>query len=126
MDLHGLPGGFLDNAVRALKTTTDYYYPWVEPAIFTVFAFVNSLRIFAYMPQVLKVLRDQHGARAISDTTWTLFLASNVTTCLYAVFSLGDAIMAMLFAGNACACVAILGATYYKRRAYRRTVTPAE
>ena len=123
MDLPGVLGGFLDDKVIELKATAMIYYPWMEPTVLAAFAFINSIRIFAYVPQVLKAARDKNGAKAISDATWLLFLASHVTTILYALFSLGDAVMAIIFTGNAVACIGILGVTAYKRRQYRRAMT---
>jgi uncharacterized membrane protein HdeD (DUF308 family) len=84
--------------------------------------------VLAYLPQLLKTVRDTNGATAISFTTWGLFLASHVTTVLYALICLGDPLMALIFLGNALACSAILIATHLKRRSYRRALesSPAE
>jgi len=42
-----------------------------------VFTACNTARVFAYLPQIMKISRDTQGAAAISYTTWTLFGASN-------------------------------------------------
>lgn len=82
---------------------------------FTAFATANALRLFAYLPQIAVLARDTEGARAISCTTWGLFLTSNVTTVAYAVLALDDWQMAAFFGANAACCVAILGLTISKR-----------
>jgi hypothetical protein len=35
-----------------------------------VFTFCNGLRFVAYVPQIIKAVRDQTGAEAISVGTW--------------------------------------------------------
>lgn len=114
-----LAGPFIE-PVAAMRAYAEADHPWVEAVVLWTFASVNSVRIFAYIPQILKAARDRHGAVAISTATWGLFLASHLTTILYAVLVLGDAVMALVFFGNALACAAILGVTAVKRRAHRR------
>ena len=111
-----------------LKAYVEANHRGMQTAVLSVFAGVNSMRILAYVLQFLKAVKDTNGASAISFATWGLFLASNITTILYALICLGDPLMALIFLGNAFACSAILVATYLKRRSYRRSFapTPAE
>lgn len=88
---------------------------WVALA----FATCNAVRVFAYVPQIMAIYRDDTGAEAISCTTWWLFTVSNVTTLVYAIVVLGDTGMALLFALNTAGCAAILMFTAYKRRQVR-------
>ncbi|MDG4595347.1 MAG: hypothetical protein P9F75_06590 [Candidatus Contendobacter sp.] len=91
---------------------------WFRGAVLGAFTLVNSLRILAYVPQMLTAARDANGASGVSYTTWSLFLVSHLTTIAYAAVYLGDAIMAFIFFGNALACLAVIAITFAKRRQY--------
>lgn len=115
----------LSDLLLALKDygiSTKFYfsanYEWLRTAVFGAFTFVNSLRILAYIPQLLTAARDVNGASGISYATWTLFLMSHLTTIAYAIIYLGDFIMALIFLGNGLACLAIIAITFVKRRRY--------
>jgi hypothetical protein len=45
---------------------------------------------------------------------------SHLTTVAYSVACLGDLVMAVIFFGNALACLAIVAATVLTRRRYRK------
>ena len=81
----------------------------------TIFAACNSVRIIAYVPQIVRVGRDTNGATAISYTTWALFAVSHLSTVAYALIVVSDPRLAVVFAGNAACCVVILILTAYKR-----------
>jgi hypothetical protein len=85
-----------------------------ELALFA-FTACNTLRVVAYLPQILKIARDSGGASAISYSTWALFGASHVSTVAYAVATLHDWRLAFIFTANAAACGAIVALTLYKR-----------
>lgn len=106
----------LSDAVELFKKDIEIQHDWVPILVFTLFTFMNSIRIFAYVPQLLKVTEDTNGASAISYSTWTLFFLSHLTTVAFAIFYVGDLVMALIFSGNALACFAILLATFVKRR----------
>lgn len=106
--------------VVELKFFFDANHQWAQAGVLWVFATLNSVRIIAYVPQVMKAARDKNGAAAVSLITWGLFFASHVTTVLYALICLGDLLMGLLFIGNAIACLAIFATTVFKRRAHRR------
>jgi hypothetical protein len=86
----------------------------------TVFTACNSLRVIAYLPQILQVGRDANGATAISRTTWALFAASHQSTVAYAMVVADDWRMAAVFGANTACCLAILGLTTYKRTRHIR------
>ena len=119
--------GALDWA-ETLRTYVDLNHKWLQTAVLSAFAALNSVRVLAYVPQFFKAVRDTNGASAISRTTWGLFLASHVTTVFYALICIGDPLMALIFTGNAFACSAILIAAHLKRRGHRRLLgsPPAE
>lgn len=103
------------------NTQTGYFGGGSErfqSAVLAAFMAVNSLRVLAYVPQMLAAARDAHGASGISYATWILFLVSHLTTILYALVCLGDGVMAWVFFGNALACAAIIAITFFKRRRY--------
>ena len=106
----------LNDSVEVFKKQIEIQHDWVPTVAFTLFTFMNSIRIFAYVPQLLKVTEDRNGASAISYSTWTLFFLSHITTVAFAIFYVGDLVMALIFSGNALACFAILLATFIKRR----------
>ena len=92
----------------------------VEEITMALFAACNSVRVVAYVPQILKAANDKNGASSISCTTWTLFLIAHVSTVAYALINRADWGLAACFAGNAVCCVAILAVAYWKRRNHAR------
>jgi len=80
-----------------------------------LFTAMNSVRLLAYVPQILRVARDCRGAEAISCWTWVMFALSHLTTVAYAILAVGDSQLAAIFAANMLACLLILGMTAYKR-----------
>jgi voltage-gated potassium channel Kch len=81
-----------------------------------LFACFNSVRILAYVPQIIRIARDRDGARAISYGTWLSFALSHLSTVGYALFVVSDVRMAAIFGANTVACLAILILTIHKRR----------
>lgn len=87
---------------------------------FYLFSFFNGLRVFSYLPQIVRVMRDTQGAVAISYSTWGLWTAANASTALYAAVSLHDATLAQINALNALFCLVVVGLTMMKRHQLRR------
>src|SRR5438128_641154 len=86
----------------------------------TAFALLNAGRAVAYLPQMMRVYRDPHGAAAVSVVTWVLFAAANVATVCYALTVSQDYVVAIVFALNAIGCLAIVGLTAFKRLCFTR------
>jgi len=105
----------LDQPFAMLRITAPAQLPWREPVIIVAFATVNFIRIFAYIPQIVKAAKGQTGVAAISSATRGLFLASHLTTIFYAIFVLSNAVMAIVFLGNAFACSVIVAVTVLRR-----------
>jgi hypothetical protein len=83
------------------------------------FTICNSIRVFAYVPQITKAATDEGGAQAISFTTWVLFLISNATAMAYALVNQSDWMMASMFMANAFGCTAIIAVGAWKRTRHR-------
>jgi hypothetical protein len=90
----------------------------------TLLAFTacNSLRVLAYLPQIWKAATDKDGAKAISFSTWSLFLVSHLTTAAYATVNRDDLNLAWMFLINAVGCAAILGAAAFRRLHHKRSL----
>jgi hypothetical protein len=86
----------------------------VELAI-TIFSISNCVRVVAYVPQILQVIRDREGATAVSCMTWLLFSLSHLSTVVYALLVIGDWRMAVIFLANLLCCLTIISLTVYKR-----------
>jgi uncharacterized protein with PQ loop repeat len=89
-------------------------------AALLVFTACNTARVFAYLPQIVKIGRDMQGAGAISYTTWSLFGLSHLSTVAYAILVVDDWRMAAVFAANTLCCALIVGLTAWKRAAFAR------
>jgi len=83
------------------------------------FTLCNIFRVVAYLPQILKAATDESGARAISSTTWGLFLISHLSTAAYALVNQGDWGMASIFLANAAGCAVILLVAAWRRALLR-------
>ena len=122
-------GGFYDHLLHRLLqlcAARKVPYLWggsamtVADIAMLAFTACNSVRVFAYAPQIAAIACDKSGARAISCTTWGLFAVSHLSTVGYAVLIAVDQRMAMIFAANAACCAAIVVLTLFKRRAVAR------
>jgi predicted MFS family arabinose efflux permease len=83
---------------------------------FYLFTGFNALRLVSYVPQIWRVARDTNGASAISYWTWSLWIAANASTGLYAFTNLGDLVLTATNAINALCCATVIVLTAYKRR----------
>jgi hypothetical protein len=92
----------------------------LEEITLGAFAVCNSLRVFAYIPQIRKAATDENGASAVSCTTWTLFLVAHLSTVAYAIVNRSDWGLAACFAVNAVCCFAIVAVACCKRRRHAR------
>lgn len=76
--------------------------------VLLLFTVCNGIRIFAYIPQIITLIRDPSGAESSSCATWMLFTVANVSTILYAIHVARDGQMALLFAVNTACCAVIV------------------
>jgi uncharacterized protein with PQ loop repeat len=81
----------------------------------TAFALLNGGRVIAYMPQMICVYRDRHGAAAVSLSTWIFFTAANAATASYALTVASDLVVAGVFALNALCCLIITALIVVRR-----------
>src|SRR5882724_12282875 len=80
----------------------------VAECAMAAFALLNSGRALAYVPQIVRVYRDQNGAAAVSLITWAMFASSNLATAVYAHAVYSDAL-------NTLACLLVVVLTAMKR-----------
>ena len=88
----------------------------LEEVTLALFAVCNSLRVFAYLPQIHKAATCRNGASSVSSATWGLFFFAHISTVAYALVNRSDWQMAALFAGNAFCCVIIIAVAWWKHR----------
>jgi hypothetical protein len=91
-----------------MSTTTEI--------VIAAFAVTNGLRVVAYLPQILRLARDDSGAAAVSCCTWFLFLVSHISTAAYAALILNEPWMTVVFTANAVCSAAIVALTMLRRR----------
>jgi len=58
-----------------------------EVTLVVFFYLFNALRIGAYLPQIIRVASDTEGAKAISSTTWSVWIGASGSTAANAVSS---------------------------------------
>jgi hypothetical protein len=87
-------------------------------AISFAFGLFNLLRLTSYLPQIVAVARDRHGAHAISLTCWTVWIGANGTTALYSWVKLADVALASISAFNTACCLIVFCVAGYKRIAF--------
>lgn len=79
-----------------------------------LFATCNMLRIAAYFPQMLKLVRYPAAAASFSHLTWALFAAANLSTAVYAGVVLGDAALGLVSAFSALCCCTLIGLAIWR------------
>ena len=86
----------------------------------TMLAFTacNSLRVFAYAPQIVSVIRDSKGCSSISYATWGMFFIAHASAVAYALVNVDDRHMALIFTSSALCCLTILIVSISKRWRY--------
>jgi predicted MFS family arabinose efflux permease len=79
----------------------------------------NTIRCFAYFPQLVRVMRDRDGAAAVSCCTWLMFTLANASTAIYAGLVLRDRGMTAIFLVSTLCSFAIVAATLLRRRLHQ-------
>lgn len=72
----------------------------------------TTFRIAAHMPQLLAVVRDTSGARAISVGSWVMFAIANLSNAVYALVIADDWLMfgINLLSTASCAAIGVVAA----------------
>ena len=95
------------------------YLPEITLVLFSIF---NILRLGSYLPQIVRVATDNEGAKAISYSTWSLWIGANASTAAYAVVNIADMTLFIVSAMNAIGCALVVGLTALKRRQHARAL----
>ena len=88
----------------------------LQHAIVVAYAVISALRLVFYVPQIAAVVKDAHGAQAISLPTWYFWCLSHAFTALYALTISSDLLMAGITWANAIGCLSIATLTQLRRR----------
>jgi hypothetical protein len=89
------------------------HLPEITLALFSIF---NVLRVGSYLPQIVRVATDTDGAKAISYSTWCLWIGANGSTAAYAIVNIADWTLFAISFVNAVGCAVVVGLTMWKRR----------
>lgn len=81
-----------------------------------LFASCNVMRIAAYVPQMLMLLRHPTAAASFSHPTWALFAMANASTALCAGWTIGDVTLCVFHAFSALCCGVLMALAVYRRR----------
>src|SRR5262245_35112510 len=95
------------------------YLPEITLALFSVF---NILRLGSYLPQIMRVATDNEGAKAISYSTWGLWIGATASTAAYTAVNISDMTLFFVSAMNALGCALVVGLTALKRHQHARTL----
>ena len=74
-------------------------------AAWLAFAVLSGLRIFSYVPQIVRIAKDCNGASAISYPTWLLWTGANASTATYAATNLNDIWLAFVSSVYGLCCI---------------------
>ena len=99
------------------------YLPEITLALFSIF---NILRLGSYLPQIVRVAMDEEGAKAISYSTWGLWIGANASTAGYAAVNIADMTLFIVSAMNAIGCAVVVGLTAFKRHRLSRAARVTE
>jgi hypothetical protein len=89
--------------------------PEITLALFSLF---NVLRLGSYLPQIARLASDTEGAKAISYSTWSVWIGANGSTAAYAVVNITDWTLFAVSAVNALGCAAVVLLTMWKRHQF--------
>jgi len=92
--------------------------PDITLALFSLF---NILRLGSYLPQIIRVAAEDEGAKAISYSTWCIWIGANASTAIYALVHVADAALFCVSAFNTLGCAAVVALTALKRRQFRQS-----
>jgi hypothetical protein len=98
-------------------------FPDLTIALFSAF---NVLRLASYLPQIIRIARDQMGAPTISCATWAMWIGANGSTAAYAAVNIHDWMLCVISAFNSLCCIIVIVLTIYKRYEYQNIATTAQ
>jgi hypothetical protein len=93
---------------------------YLSETTLVLFSLFNVLRLGSYVPQIARVATDTEGARAISYSTWSIWIGANGSTAAYAIVNITDWTLFAVSAVNALGCAAVVLLTMWKRHQFAR------
>lgn len=93
------------------------YLPEITLALFSLF---GVLRLGSYVPQIARVASDTEDARAISYSTWCVWVGANSSTAAYALVNITDWALFAVSTVNALGCATVVTLTVWKRHQFAR------
>lgn len=84
----------------------------------------TAFRIAAPVPQLIAIVRNPGGARAISVLSWVLFALANASNAVYALVMAGDWLIFGINLVSAASCTTIAAVARYKQRRGEREGGP--
>ena len=73
------------------------HLPEITLAAFSIF---NILRLGSYLPQIVRIVMDEEGAKVISYSTWGLWIGANASTAAYGAVNIADMTLFFVSAMN--------------------------
>lgn len=80
----------------------------------------GSLIVFVYIPQIVRLLRDQTGAAAISLVSWASWATLRLPAMLYALAVTNDIIMLVITTGDLIGRLCVFGVASWKKHDFNR------
>ena len=76
----------------------------------------TTFRIAAHVPQLIAIVRDPCGARAVSVSSWLMFAMANASNAAYALVIASDWLMFAINLASAASCTLIASIAGCKQR----------
>lgn len=84
-----------------------------------LFSTVSVVLIFAYLPQIITLIRTKGPCNDISVTSWSIWFYTSFVSLLYSIYELHDLKLSIVNGLNVFFICVIIGTTIFKRIKYR-------
>lgn len=86
--------------------------------VWYVYIFFNIFRLFAYVPQIVALAKEESQAKVISLFTYWMWVGANFSTGLYAQLKTGDTWLMLTSYLNGVCCLIVISMVIFKRFKY--------